>query len=64
MTEPQKRPLPVRIRRSTDGIPMNDLFRSDPARPTRTAPESAAPAAGPATAVTPPAAGRRPPSPT
>ncbi|MGW5779920.1 SPFH domain-containing protein [Streptomyces sp. NPDC003863] len=58
MTEPQKRPLPVRIRRSTDGIPMNDLFRSDPARPTRTAPKSATPAAGPATAVTLP---RRPP---
>ncbi|MFI2733641.1 SPFH domain-containing protein [Streptomyces sp. NPDC018711] len=28
MTEPQKRPLPVRVRRHTDGIPMNDLFRS------------------------------------
>lgn len=36
MTEPQKRPLPVRTRRNTDGIPMNDLFRSDPARSAQT----------------------------
>ncbi|MFF8597940.1 SPFH domain-containing protein [Streptomyces sp. NPDC015232] len=28
MTEPQKRPLPVRVRRHTDGIPMDDLFRA------------------------------------
>ncbi|MFE7549637.1 SPFH domain-containing protein [Streptomyces gardneri] len=34
MTEPQKRPLPVRVRRHPDGIPMDDLFRSDPALPT------------------------------
>ncbi|MFF0473504.1 SPFH domain-containing protein [Streptomyces sp. NPDC004284] len=39
MTEPQKRPLPVRVRRHTDGIPMNDLFRSDPARPARDLPK-------------------------
>ncbi|MFJ2932139.1 SPFH domain-containing protein [Streptomyces sp. NPDC087219] len=32
MTEYQKRPLPVRARRHADGIPMDDLFRSDPAR--------------------------------
>ncbi len=38
MTEPQKRPLPVRVRRHPDGIPMDDLFRSDPARPTGTLP--------------------------
>ncbi|MDV5149693.1 SPFH domain-containing protein [Streptomyces sp. SBC-4] len=36
MTEPQKRPLPVRVRRHPDGIPMDDLYRSDPARPTGT----------------------------
>ncbi|MFE3068613.1 SPFH domain-containing protein [Streptomyces sp. NPDC059247] len=30
MSEPLKRPLPVRARRHADGIPMNDLFRSDP----------------------------------
>ncbi|QPK49159.1 hypothetical protein H4W23_34015 [Streptomyces gardneri] len=36
MTEPQKRPLPVRVRRHPDGIPMDDLFRSDPALPTGT----------------------------
>ncbi|MEV7566591.1 SPFH domain-containing protein [Streptomyces tanashiensis] len=28
MTELQKRPLPVRTRRHSDGIPMNDLFRN------------------------------------
>ncbi|MET7758377.1 SPFH domain-containing protein [Streptomyces sp. NPDC005389] len=32
MTEYQKRPLPVRARRHGDGIPMDDLFRSDPTR--------------------------------
>ncbi|CAM5670304.1 membrane protein [Streptomyces narbonensis] len=36
MTEPQKRPLPVRVRRHPDAIPMDDLFRSDSARPTGT----------------------------
>ncbi|MGW4704322.1 SPFH domain-containing protein [Streptomyces sp. NPDC004285] len=34
MTELQKRPLPVRVRRHPDGIPVNDLFRPDPSRPT------------------------------
>ncbi|MFE5942433.1 SPFH domain-containing protein [Streptomyces sp. NPDC056480] len=43
MTEHQKRPLPVRARRHADGIPMDDLFRSDPARrPTTTLPRSTA----------------------
>ncbi|WP_406064580.1 SPFH domain-containing protein [Streptomyces sp. NBC_01077] len=41
MTEPQKRPLPVRVRRHTDGIPMDDLFRSAPSQqPTTTLPRS------------------------
>lgn len=39
MTEQQKRPLPVRVRRHLDGIPMDDLFRSGPARPTGTLPK-------------------------
>ncbi|MFE7602008.1 SPFH domain-containing protein [Streptomyces sp. NPDC057494] len=45
MTELQKRPLPVRVRRHTDGIPMNDLFRSDPSRsdPARTDPSQTDP---------------------
>ncbi|MFB7511937.1 MULTISPECIES: SPFH domain-containing protein [unclassified Streptomyces] len=34
MSEPQKRPLPVRFRRPSDGIPMDDLFRSDTGRAT------------------------------
>lgn len=40
MTELQKRPLPVRIRRPADGIPMNDLFRSatSPTEPLPTTP--------------------------
>lgn len=36
MTERQKRPLPVRTRWHTDGIPMDDLFRADPTSPTAT----------------------------
>ncbi|WP_242427133.1 MULTISPECIES: SPFH domain-containing protein [unclassified Streptomyces] len=39
MTEPQKRPLPVRTRRHADGIPMNDLFRSENVTPTDIATE-------------------------
>ncbi|MER8047223.1 SPFH domain-containing protein [Streptomyces sp. NPDC094032] len=38
MTERQKRPLPVRARWHADGIPMDDLFRADPAAPTATLP--------------------------
>uniref|UniRef100_UPI0040402641 SPFH domain-containing protein n=1 Tax=Streptomyces sp. SJL17-4 TaxID=2967224 RepID=UPI0040402641 len=39
MTEYQKRPLPVRARRHADGIPMDDLFRSDATpRPTTALP--------------------------
>ncbi|WP_328941256.1 SPFH domain-containing protein [Streptomyces sp. NBC_00250] len=38
MTERQKRPLPVRARRHTDGIPMDDLFRSDRAQQPTTTP--------------------------
>ncbi|MER6098832.1 SPFH domain-containing protein [Streptomyces sp. NPDC001728] len=64
MTELQKRPLPVRIRRPADGIPMNDLFR--PENVTATEPLTAsvtsaisapAPTPGPAstTATTAPA---------
>lgn len=54
MTELQKRPLPVRTRRHTDGIPMNDLFRSarTPAR------SGKRPDASPAPSV---ALSRRPP---
>ncbi|WP_245727719.1 SPFH domain-containing protein [Streptomyces vietnamensis] len=64
MTEPQKRPLPVRVRRSTDGIPMNDLFRSAPARPTLNLPHLPKPIGrtddGPTPTVTP---SHRPPPP-
>lgn len=38
MTEPPKRPLPIRARWHADGIPMDDLFRADPAAPTATLP--------------------------
>lgn len=38
MTEPPKRPLPVRVRFHTDGIPMDDLFRAAPTTPPTTAP--------------------------
>ncbi|MFC8510242.1 SPFH domain-containing protein [Streptomyces sp. NPDC057411] len=38
MTERQKRPLPVRARFHAAGIPMDDLFRADPAAPTTTLP--------------------------
>ncbi|MFI1979752.1 SPFH domain-containing protein [Streptomyces wedmorensis] len=34
MTEQLKRPLPVRVRRQPDGMPMDDLFRSRPAQAT------------------------------
>ncbi|MER8232917.1 SPFH domain-containing protein [Streptomyces sp. NPDC094049] len=42
MSEPLKRPLPVRARRHADGIPMNDLFRSDsvPVRPASARPDA------------------------
>ncbi|WP_435842429.1 SPFH domain-containing protein [Streptomyces laurentii] len=43
MTERQKRPLPVRVRWHGDGIPMDDLFRADPAAPTATLPPVPAP---------------------
>ncbi|MEU6928824.1 SPFH domain-containing protein [Streptomyces sp. 2RAF24] len=36
MTERQKRPLPIRARWHTDGIPMDDLFRADPTAPDAT----------------------------
>ncbi|MEU2235180.1 SPFH domain-containing protein [Streptomyces vietnamensis] len=61
MTEPQKRPLPVRPRRHTDGIPMNDLFRSAPARPALNLPKPVGRTDdGPTPSVAPP---HRPPPP-
>ncbi|MFE0650854.1 SPFH domain-containing protein [Streptomyces sp. NPDC059534] len=44
MTEQLKRPLPVRVRRQPDGIPMDDLFRSRPAKPTPPLPRRPPPA--------------------
>lgn len=44
MTEQQKRPLPVRVRFHAEGIPMDDLFRADPAAPTTTLPALPQPA--------------------
>lgn len=44
MTERPKRPLPVRTRWHTDGIPMDDLFRADPTTPTAVLPPLTQPA--------------------
>ncbi|MFF0430789.1 SPFH domain-containing protein [Streptomyces sp. NPDC004327] len=57
MTERQKRPLPVRVRWHTDGIPMDDLFRAEPVHPTGTTTTAATTTAAPPAAPHPPKPG-------